>query len=252
MNIVNGNSYVLKFAARKIDGYSAPLKILIVSSDGNELASAKIEGFDSEWKYYQTNITASDNASKAHREISCDGTGTIYLDMISLMPVKTWKDHGLRVDLANALDSIHPELLRFPGGCWVERDDFEHMNHWKNTIGNIDMRTPLWNIWGYNATHGLGFHEYLQLAKDLGAEPLFCINADISNKEVVPLDQMGQWIKDALDAIEYANGYETSVWGSIRSKNGHPVVFESFKNDFMPLPQSEIYVNNNLKQYPGW
>ena len=80
------------------------------------------------------------------------------------------------------------------------------MNHWKNTIGNIDTRTPLWNIWGYNATHGLGYHEYLQLAEDLGAEPLFCINAGISHKEVVPLDQMGQWVQDALDAIEYANG----------------------------------------------
>ena len=120
----------------------------------------------------------------------------------------------MRVDLAEAIDALHPAFLRFPGGCWVEGDDFAHMNHWKNTIGNIDTRTPLWNIWDYNATHGLGYHEYLQLAEDLGAEPLYCINAGISHKEVVPLDQMGQWIQDALDAIEYANGPVTSVWGS--------------------------------------
>ena len=138
--------------------------------------------------------------------------------MVSLMPDQTWKNHGLRVDLAEALDALHPKFLRFPGGCWVEGDDFAHMNHWKNTIGNIDTRTPLWNIWGYNATHGLGYHEYLQLAEDLGAEPLFCINAGISHKEVIPMDQMGQWVQDALDAIEYANGPETFGMGKSSCK----------------------------------
>ena len=81
--------------------------------------------------------------------------------MVSLLPKKTWKNHGLRADLAESLDGLHPKFMRFPGGCWVEGDDFAHMNHWKNTIGDIDSRTPLWNIWGYNATHGLGFYEYL-------------------------------------------------------------------------------------------
>jgi len=36
---------------------------------------------------------------------------------------------------------------------------------------------------------------------------------------------MGAWVQDALDAIEYANGPENSVWGSLRSKNGHPKPF---------------------------
>jgi len=36
---------------------------------------------------------------------------------------------------------------------------------------------------------------------------------------------MGQWVQDALDAIEYANGPATSVWGSIRAKSGHPKPF---------------------------
>jgi alpha-L-arabinofuranosidase len=66
----------------------------------------------------------------------------------------------------------------------------------------------------------------LQLAEDLGAEPLFCINAGISHKEVTPLDQMGQWVQDALDAIEYANGPESSVWGALRARHGHPKPFD--------------------------
>ena len=148
------------------------------------------------------------------------------------MPKKTWKDHGLRPDLAESLDGLHPKFMRFPGGCWVEGDDFAHMNHWKNTIGNIDSRTPLWNIWGYNATHGLGFHEYLQLAEDLGAEPLFCINIGMSHKETIPMDRMGQWVQDALDAIEYANGPTNSVWGAHarRRRPSRAVQFEIHGN----------------------
>jgi len=225
MNAIQGNSYTLKFAARATDNFNSLLKIKMLGSNGTELALAELTGFANDWKYFSAKLTATGSDPKAHLEISGEGSGKLYLDMVSLMPDKTWKNHGLRVDLADAIDAIHPKFLRFPGGCWVEGDDFEHMNHWKNTIGNIDTRTPLWNIWGYNATHGLGFYEYLQLAEDLGAEPLYCINAGVSHKEVTPMDQMGQWVQDALDAIEYANGPATSVWGSIRAKSGHPKPF---------------------------
>jgi alpha-L-arabinofuranosidase len=257
MNIVNDNKYALKLAARTTEGFNAPLNISIVSFERKELASGKVQGFDSEWKYYEINLTASGSSPKAHLEISGEGTGMVYLDMISLMPVQTWKDHGLRVDLAEALDSIHPKFLRFPGGCWVEGDNFATMNKWKNTIGNIDTRTPLWNIWGYNATNGLGFHEYLQLAEDLGAEPLYCINAGISHKEIVPMDRMVQWVQDALDAIEYANGPETSVWGSLRAKNGHPEPFNlkylEIGNENGQAPYAErwmLMVNAIHAKYP--
>ncbi len=225
MNIVQGQSYSLKLAVRVTDNYNSPLKVRLISSTGSELASGELKGFDEKWQYYSSQLIASGNDPKAHLEISGEGSGKLYLDMVSLMPDKTWKNHGMRVDLSEAIDALHPKFLRFPGGCWVEGDDFEHMNHWKNTIGNIDTRTPLWNIWGYNATHGLGYHEYLQMSEDLGAEPLFCINVGMSHKEVTPMDQMGQWVQDALDAIEYANGPETSVWGGIRAKNGHPKPF---------------------------
>jgi alpha-L-arabinofuranosidase len=224
MNIGQGKGYSLKLAARS-QGFNDRLKVRLVGSTGSELASAELTGFGTGWKYHSASLTAAAGDPKAHLQISGQGSGTLYLDMISLIPEQTWKSHGMRADLAEALGSLSPKFLRFPGGCWVEGDDFAHMNHWKTTIGDVDTRTPLWNIWGYNATHGLGYHEYLQLAEDLGAEPLFCINAGISHKEVTPLDQMGPWVQDALDAIEYANAPEDSVWGRLRATNGHPKPF---------------------------
>jgi len=257
MNIVQGSNYIFNVAVRSTEGFTSSLNIRVVSSEGKELASGEIKGFDYGWKYYSVTMTASDSDPKAHLEISGEGNGIFYLDMVSLMPDKTWKGHGLRVDLAEAIYALHPKFLRFPGGCWVEGDDFAHMNHWKNTIGSIDTRTPLWNIWGYNATHGLGYHEYLQLAEDIGAEPLFCINAGISHKEVVPMDQMGQWIQDALDAIEYANGPVTSVWGSLRAKNGHPEPFNlkylEIGNENGQAPYAErweLFVKAIHEKYP--
>ena len=257
MNIIQGINYSFKLATRSTEGFNSPLKIQIVGKDGKELAKEEIKGFDNEWKYFSAKLTASGSDPKAHLEISGEFSGTIYIDMVSLIPEQTWKNHGLRVDLSEALDSLHPKFFRFPGGCWVEGDDFAHMNHWKNTIGNLDTRTPLWNIWGYNATHGLGYHEYLQLAEDLGAEPLYCINVGMSHKEIVPMDQMGQWVQDALDAIEYANGSVTSVWGRIRTKNGHPKPFNlkylEIGNENGTAPYAErwaLMVNAIYAKYP--
>lgn len=257
MNINQGSSYSFAMTARSTEGFNSSLKISIVGSNGNELATGIIKEFESGWKYYSLKLIPTGNDPKAHLEISGEGNGSIFLDMISLMPDQTWKNHGLRLDLAGALDSLHPRFLRFPGGCWVEGDDFARMNHWKNTIGNIDSRTPLWNIWGYNATNGLGYHEYLQLAEDLGAEPLFCINVGMSHKEIVPMDQMGQWVQDALDAIEYANGPVTSVWGSLRSKNGHPAPFNlkylEIGNENGQTPYAErwpLFVKAIHEKYP--
>lgn len=225
MNLIKGNSYTLNLSVRVEQAFNSSLKVKLVGSGGNELSSGEIKEFGVAWKNITIVMKPTMSDAKAHLEISGEGNGTLYFDMISLLPDQTWKNHGMRVDLAEALDKLQPKFLRFPGGCWVEGEDFAHMNNWKYTIGNLDTRTSLWNLWGYNATNGLGYHEYLQLAEDLGAEPLFCVNAGISHKEFVPLDKIGQWIQDALDAIEYANGPVTSVWGSLRAKNGHPKPF---------------------------
>lgn len=225
MNVVKGHSYEGSLAARAADGITGPLTVALVSSSGRILASGQIPNLGQNWRYYHWDSQATDTDPNAFLSITVKGKGVLWLDMVSVMPAKTWKGHGLRVDLCQMLEGLKPSFMRFPGGCWVEGDDMAHMYNWKHTIGQIAHRRPLWNLWGYWATHGLGFHEYLQLAEDLGAEPVFCINCGMSHREVVPLDQMGQWVQDALDAIEYANGPVDSVWGSLRAKNGHPKPF---------------------------
>ena len=52
--------------------------------------------------------------------------------------------------------------------------------------------------------------------------------------EVVPIDSddFRQYVQDALDLIEFANGPVTSKWGSLRTQMGHP---ESFNMDMIAI-----------------
>jgi alpha-L-arabinofuranosidase len=43
--------------------------------------------------------------------------------------------------------------------------------------------------------------------------------------ELCPLDQLGPYIQDALDLVEFANGPVTSEWGGKRASLGHPEPF---------------------------
>ncbi|HYG21503.1 MAG TPA: alpha-L-arabinofuranosidase C-terminal domain-containing protein [Verrucomicrobiae bacterium] len=225
MNFVAGDRYDFKVAARSADGFRGTIQVRLCDASGNAIASREIRALSADWKYHTLSLTPSKSDPKGHLQVEVVGTGTVFLDMVSLLPAKTWKDHGLRVDLAESIDALRPAFLRFPGGCWVEGEVMSRAYQWKDTVGAIDLRKPLFNIWGYHATHGLGYHEYLQLAEDLDAEPLFCINAGMSHRESVPMGRMDRWVQDALDAIEYANGPTNSVWGSLRARNGHPNPF---------------------------
>jgi alpha-L-arabinofuranosidase len=232
MNVVKGEKYRMRLAARAAEGFRGPIAVSLQKADGSTLARGEITGLTEQWKGFSLDLTATDTDPQAQLCLTFSGQGTLWLDMVCVAPAATWKNHGLRPDLCEMLAGLKPAFMRFPGGCWVEGDDMAHMYHWKNTIGEIWHRQPLWNIWQYWATHGLGYHEYLQMCEDLGAGPLFVINVGMSHREHIPMDQMGQWVQDALDAIEYANGPADSIWGGLRAKNGHP---EPFRLRYMEI-----------------
>lgn len=222
-----GENYHLSFAARSRHGKNLPLAVSLESKDGKAYATADLTVGGGEWSTRKTTLRSDATDTDARLVIRLKEPGTLDLDMVSLFPAATWKNraNGLRADLAEMLVGLKPAFLRFPGGCWVEGDTMKEAYRWKETVGPLHERRTQWNIWGYWATHGIGYHEYLQLCEDLKTEPLFCINVGMSHKEVVPMDRMGEYVQDALDAIEYANGPVSSFWGGMRARNGHPEPF---------------------------
>ncbi|MEI6783536.1 MAG: alpha-L-arabinofuranosidase C-terminal domain-containing protein [Verrucomicrobiota bacterium] len=227
MAAAKGQAYEFSLFARGGDGFTGPLTVSLESVDGRAYAREIIRSLTPVWKNYRLSLKANATDPKARLVISASRPGTFWLDMVSLFPKPTWKNrpNGLRPDLAEMLAGLKPGFVRFPGGCWVEGDTMNLAYRWKQTIGDLSERRTQYNLWQYQATHGLGYHEYLQMCEDLGAEALFVINCGMSHREVVPLDKMGEFVQDALDAIEYANGPADSTWGALRAKNGHPAPF---------------------------
>ena len=225
MSVVKGEKYNLSLCARADADFKGPLTVTLESADSVVYAKEKVKALTADWQTFTLTLKPDTTDPKARLVISTDKTGTFWLDMVSLFPQDTWKGHGFRKDLTQMLADLKPAFMRFPGGCWVEGNTMKEAYRWKETIGNIAERRSQYNLWGYTATHGIGYHEYLQLCEDIGAEPLFCINVGMSHKENVPMDKMGEYVQDALDAIEYANGSAESTWGSVRAKAGHPAPF---------------------------
>lgn len=225
--IKQGAEYRLTLAARRGEGADIPLTVTLESKDGKPYASGSLTVSNTAWGTQELKLKATATDSDGRLVLRAGAPGTLWLDMVSLFPTATWlgRPNGLRPDLAGMMEDLKPTFVRFPGGCWVEGDTMREAYRWKETVGPWQERRTQWNIWGYWATHGLGYHEYLQLCEDLKAEPLFCINVGMSHKENVPLDHLGEYVQDALDAIEYANGPVTSPWGALRAKNGHPAPF---------------------------
>lgn len=201
-----------------------------------EYASCNLTADSSEWKKYTADlvIPEGENCTDARLALVCMTPGSVEADFVSLFPAHTYKNrpNGLRKDLCEMLEAMHPKFIRFPGGCLVHDGQLDpnardSMYRWKNTIGPVEERPARRNNWGYNQTLGLGYFEYFQLAEDIGAEPLPVLPAayDPHHQRKVPFDELGPWIDDALDLIEFANGDETTVWGKKRAEMGHPKPF---------------------------
>jgi len=228
--VTGGDSYDLTFYAKT--GTKTDLKITLEDASGT-LASASVSIDGDAWKQYSVTLKPTKTSRESVLKIATDAPAEFSLDMVSLFPQKTWKGrkNGLRPDLMERLAAMKPAFVRFPGGCFVEGRGIENRAIWKNSIGPVEERINQYNNnWGYNCSNGLGYHEYLQMCEDLGAEPLFVINCGIGHDlrngmYNVPMDQMGPFVQDALDAIEYANGDVTTKWGAERAKNGHPTPF---------------------------
>ncbi|MBQ4381070.1 MAG: carbohydrate binding domain-containing protein [Bacteroidaceae bacterium] len=230
INVVKGREYKLSFWAKSDKKYKGVLKALLRSQgEVRFLGEVNIPvKLNEKWQKFTTIIKATGNDPKAVFELLANTPGTFQLDVVSLFP-PTFKgrENGMRPDLAHMLADMKPKFMRFPGGCFVEgQQSPENAFRWERTIGPIEERPGHKNVnWGYRTTDGIGFHEYLQLAEDLGARPLYVVNVGIWHGGYTPLDSLQSWIDECMNALEYANGDITTKYGAMRAKNGHPEPF---------------------------
>ncbi len=233
-----GETYDFSLFAQSIEGGNREILVRLTSANGEEVyGEVRIRRIGSKWKKYEATLTASATTDQAQLEIIPQTGGKLALDMISLFPTRTYMGHenGLRPDLAEAIEGLNPKFVRFPGGCVAHGDGLHNIYRWKNSIGPLESRLPMRNIWNYHQTLGLGYFEYFQFCEDLGAEPVPVLAAGVPCQNSgdgghgqcggIPMDEMDGYVQDVLDLIEYANGPETSEWGAKRAAAGHPEPF---------------------------
>lgn len=240
MNIKAGAKYDFSVFFRSVEGNAKKVRVVLTNKDKKVLAETEITTDGSAWKKYTATLTASEDCKDANLQILLLDKGELDVDMVSLMPQDTYHGHGLRKDLAEALEALHPKFMRFPGGCVVHGggDGFWNTYHWKNTVGPKEQRKALKNTWGYLQSMGLGYFEYFQLCEDMKMEPVPILPCGVScqgvnggwgmknqAQEPWPMEDMDRWAQDALDLIEWANGDASTKWGKVRAEAGHPEPF---------------------------
>ena len=200
-----------------------------------------VEQLHDGWQKYEVTLVPSANTKAAELRIVAEGKAEAQIDMVSLFPQDTFRGrkNGLRRDLAETIENLHPKFVRFPGGCMSHGDGLDNIYHWNHTVGPLYERVPDRNIWHYHQTRGLGFFEYFQFCEDIGAEPLPVLAAGVpcqnsapnangfgGQQGGIPMEDMPAYIEELMNMIEWANGDPaTSKWAKMRADAGHPEPF---------------------------
>ncbi len=231
-----GESYLFSVFAKSPDGGETGLFVSLLGEHNEIIGVQSFEVKGKEWTKTELKFTAKSSTDRGKLALRPIG-GKLALDMVSLFPEKTFKGrrNGLRADLAQTLADLKPRFVRFPGGCVAHGNGLGNMYRWSRTVGPLEARVPQSNIWGYHQSAGLGYFEYFQFCEDIGAEPLPILPAGVpcqnssrggkGQQGGIPMDEMGAYIREVLDLVEWANGPADSKWGKVRAEAGHPEPF---------------------------
>ncbi len=257
--VTENETYELSLYVKALS-YSGQVRLVLRDSGGTTYAETYIDSITENWQKYDTTFVPNATTNENLRLFVEITSGSIALDMVSMMPSDTYKDLPIRGDIGEYLEALNPTFLRFPGGCAIEGKDEESIYDWKDSIGNgleftvakggdtagsettvgdVAARPQGKDIWSgtkadpYYTTYGIGFYEYFELCEALDALPVPVLNAGMtcqvqSPKYIVyPLnsEEFQQYIQDALDLVEFCLGGADTYWGAIRIAMGHEQPF---------------------------
>ncbi len=227
-----GKGYRFSMYARAKD--VVELVVSIADEEGKSYAKTNQIINSEEWTKYTCVLEATDSTTAGRLMLTFENAAACDLDMISLFPTDTFmgRENGLRRDIAEALEEMKPKFMRFPGGCLTHDGslnayDRNSMYRWKRTLGKVEER-PTWrNNWGYNQTLGLGYYEYFCFCEDIGAKPLPVLPGGFNphKGEGAPMEELDEWVQEALELIEFANGDASTPMGKLRKEMGHEAPF---------------------------
>ncbi|KAJ6844524.1 alpha-L-arabinofuranosidase 1-like isoform X1 [Iris pallida] len=188
MNIEQGKTY--RVVLHLMSSESLSLSVSLTSSDGlQSLASANIIAASSKvsnWTKFELQLESTGTNRNSRLQLTTNKKGIIWLDQVSVMPTNTYMGHGFREELVTMVKNMKPRFIRFPGGCYIEGEHIRNAFRWRESIGPWEERPGHFgDVWNYWTDDGLGYFEFLQLAEDLGASPVWVFNSGNSHRDQV-------------------------------------------------------------------
>ncbi|CAM0874365.1 unnamed protein product [Alopecurus aequalis] len=246
-NIEEGKTYNLVMYIRSMEPVELTASLTCLDGLQNMASAAIVDNNVSNWRKVELQLLAQGTCRTSRLELTTSKRGVIWIDQVSLMPSDTYKGHGFRKELIHMLVDLRPQFLRFPGGCFVEGNWLRNAFRWRETIGPWEERPGHYgDVWNYWTDDGLGYYEFLQLAEDLGAEPIWVFNAGISHNDEVDTTTLAPFVKDVLNSLEFARGSAESTWGSVRAAMGHS---ERFPLKYVAIGNEDCYKTNYQGNY---
>jgi alpha-N-arabinofuranosidase len=159
-----------------------------------------------DWRRYEFTLTSSISDPLARFAVLFPGTGTVWMDQVSLMPGDS-APGGVRRDVFEKIKLLKPAFIRWPGGNVAQ--DY----HWLWGVGPRDQRVTWTNLSWKNEPEpsDFGTDEFVAFARAAGAEPSITVN----------VEGRGATVEEAAAWVEYCNGPATSKYGAMRAANGH-------------------------------
>jgi alpha-N-arabinofuranosidase len=194
----------------KIEAGSPRLSLRALAADGGVLAERPLPARGAAWAEVPFAFTSARTDRDATIEIAAaGGRGAALVDFVSLMRADVRKSGMLRPDLLASLRGLAPAFIRWPGGS------FASTYKWQDGIGRFASRVYHPNvIWGgYSDYYGFGTDEYLELTRQLGADPMIVLAAP---------DESPASVEYAMNWVRYVNDPPMTTWGQMRARNGHP------------------------------
>ena len=193
----------------KVEAGAPRVSLRMLAADGHVLADLPLPTRGSAWQEVPFSFASARSDRDAAVEIAAAGRGAVLVDFVSMMRADVRKSGMLRPDLLAALRGLAPAFIRWPGGS------FASTYKWQDGIGPLASRVYHPNeIWGgYSDYYGFGTDEYLELTRQLGADPLIVLPAP---------DDSPASVEYAMNWVHYVNDPPTTTWGQMRALNGHP------------------------------
>jgi alpha-N-arabinofuranosidase len=166
---------------------------------------ARITNITGGWKKYPFRLQPQATDPLARFAILFAGSGTVWVDQVSLMPADAVDE--VRADVFERVKALSPAFIRWPGGNVAQ--DY----HWQWGIGPRDGRPSWINLsWKNEIEAGdFGTDEFIRFSRAAGAEPSITVN----------VEGRGATADEAAAWVDYCNGPASSRYGALRARNGH-------------------------------